>query len=101
MLLHGSDRVVRATQDRLYEVRQLQDYHAIEDPGFTLGAIIPASGTETKDGEANVRVKAKELVDLIQVINSCIPITVSNPSGILYNNNDIRYGMLKSCNILI
>jgi len=66
LLLHGSDRVVRATQDRLYEVRQLQDYHAIEDPGFTLNTIIPASGTETKDGEANVRVKAKELVDLIQ-----------------------------------
>ncbi|CAL8123411.1 unnamed protein product [Orchesella dallaii] len=66
LLLHGSDRVVRATQDRLYEVRQLQDYHAVEDPGFTLNAIIPASGTETKDGEANVRHKAKEMVELIQ-----------------------------------
>lgn len=59
---------MRATQDRLYEVRQLQDYHAIEDPGFNINVIIPASGTEQKDGEQNVRVKAKELVDLIQVI---------------------------------
>lgn len=67
LLLHGSDRVVRAAQDRLYEIRSLQDYHVIYEPGFNLDAIIPPSGTETKDGELNVRVKAKELVELIQV----------------------------------
>lgn len=68
LLLHGSDRVVRAAQDRLYEIRSLQDYHVIYEPGFNLDAIIPPSGTETKDAELNVRVKAKELVDLVQVM---------------------------------
>src|SRR5947209_305366 len=66
LLLHGSDRVVRAAQDRLYEIRSLQDYHVVYEPGFNLDAIIPPSGTETKDGELNVRVKAKELVELVQ-----------------------------------
>jgi hypothetical protein len=65
LLLHGSDRVVRAAQDRLYEIRSLQDYHVIYEPGFNLDAIIGAE--TTKDAELNVRVKAKELVDLVQV----------------------------------
>jgi len=66
LLLNGSDRVVRATQDRMYELRSLTEYHVVYDPGFTLNSIIPASGVETKDGELNVRVKAKEIVDLVQ-----------------------------------
>jgi hypothetical protein len=65
LLLNGSDRVIRATTDRLYEIRQLQDYHVVYEPGFNIASIIPVD--EYKDGEMNVRVKAKEVVDLIQV----------------------------------
>jgi telomere length regulation protein len=64
LLLNGSDRVVRATQDRMYELRSLQDYHIVYEPGFNLSSIMPVS--EYKDGEVNVRVKAKEIVDLVQ-----------------------------------
>jgi len=65
LLLNGSDRVIRATTDRLYEIRQLQDYHIVYEPGFNISSIMPVD--EYKDGEMNVRVKAKEVVELIQV----------------------------------
>ena len=63
--MNGSDRVIRATQDRIYELRSLTEYHVIYEPGFSLNSIIPPE--VTKDGEMNVRVKAKEIVDLVQV----------------------------------
>ena len=49
----------------MYELRSLTEYHVVYDPGFSLNSIIPPE--VTKDGELNVRVKAKELVDLLQV----------------------------------
>ncbi|CAG7728913.1 unnamed protein product [Allacma fusca] len=64
LLLNGSDRVIRATQDRIYELRSLTEYHVVYEPGFSINSIIPPE--VTKDGEMNVRVKAKEIVELVQ-----------------------------------
>jgi len=55
----------------MYELRSLTEYVIPYDPGFNINTIIPPSGVETKDAELNVRVKAKELCELVQVLLNC------------------------------